>query len=744
MDLSIDIRDKDNFMCISNRTTGIIICPSPTRNSILFKTNDVNAMCITDEQCLNLNTSSQLGRINIGCSGTHISMINTSNENAIGSLLTDENGNMHFTSSGNICLNNDVVLKGTMIDATASELNYLSGVTVGVASANKAIVLDYNSSISDIDTISASTIISSNAIDTISGGTGIKSYQNGDLLVGNINSRLTKLQKSNKSDSLLITTSNGITWAYSYIPMYFTILASFNMINISTYEIGPFYARSKTSQTIYSVPKTTIDFLTTNLNRDKLTMSGLLYAPSNSTTITGINTNFTTTIAPGTIITIGSESKKVLSITNNTTLTVDSSFIVLNQWVLGTGASLINTAGTPKFGVGTFLGNGSTTARLTLICGIPFSNYITNNTKPWTIEFWVKFRIVNVAQRVLTSNSANALQLGLTSAARLTLSLGNGTSFSIANALTASLITLSNARYYHIALSYDGSKYQLWLDGTSQLSITSSIALPISTHNAMSFAANVSGFDGNIDEIRISKIARYTTNTFAVQTSQFALDANCISLNHLDNIASPTLSDDMANSNQWTNMPFFIDGNIYPNTVYYGYALTADPNSIDGVSIEPENGDFAFSSNSIAPPIPLAYSMSTRIPAYVITNASNTFIPIVSNDSRSYFGFMTPITIVSALSNVSPTFTTTDLNQYIPSNACSVELIVNHTRTTSSGSCTVIIGYNSLGYTNSLLPLSLVMTAQMSYRMNLINTRIDTALSVSSSTYTIQIVGFYI
>jgi hypothetical protein len=95
----------------------------------------------------------------------------------------------------------------------------------------------------------------------------------------------------------------------------------------------------------------------------------------------------------------------------------------------------------------------------------------------------------------------------------------NGSSYDIANGVTIGSVTTGT--WYHVAASRSGSSIRLFLNGTLANTVTSSAAL-VNNSDAWTIGATVGGnyFNGYIDDLRITKYARYTAN-FTPSTTAF-------------------------------------------------------------------------------------------------------------------------------------------------------------------------------------------------------------------------------
>ena len=91
-------------------------------------------------------------------------------------------------------------------------------------------------------------------------------------------------------------------------------------------------------------------------------------------------------------------------------------------------------------------------------------------------------------------------------------------------------IASANA-WHHVALSFDGSAYRLFLDGSLENTWASSATIVATVFGNLVIGYNPfatsEGFNGYIDEFRLSSVARYTGN-FTPPISAFTADSNTI------------------------------------------------------------------------------------------------------------------------------------------------------------------------------------------------------------------------
>ena len=132
----------------------------------------------------------------------------------------------------------------------------------------------------------------------------------------------------------------------------------------------------------------------------------------------------------------------------------------------------------------------------------------------FTIEFWTyanQFGQRSGATVYFCNGVLNQFQLALLSATQINLYL-NGSSF-----ITGSLSASAVGRWMHIALVRSGTNIRIYENGTSVASGTSSYSVPASIcyigkqlpRSPINYGHNL---DGYIDDLRVTKSARYTAN----------------------------------------------------------------------------------------------------------------------------------------------------------------------------------------------------------------------------------------
>lgn len=130
-------------------------------------------------------------------------------------------------------------------------------------------------------------------------------------------------------------------------------------------------------------------------------------------------------------------------------------------------------------------------------------------TTAWTIDFWMyhtggQYPVGGSSRSLLMTTQSSTLYWYLSS---------NGSSWNVAN-FQAGSATISTSTWYHIEVGWDGSTYRAFVDGTLDISLSSSTAL--NSQTTLEFGQN-SAFGGDWrgyqDEIRVSiGIARHTSD----------------------------------------------------------------------------------------------------------------------------------------------------------------------------------------------------------------------------------------
>jgi hypothetical protein len=131
-----------------------------------------------------------------------------------------------------------------------------------------------------------------------------------------------------------------------------------------------------------------------------------------------------------------------------------------------------------------------------------------NLTGAFSFEIWVKPNVINgFTKTIFSKKDANNMTTGFD--LRL---VNNSISFYANNSMVLSHNGINNNRWYHIAVTFDGSTYKLYFDGIEMDSENGSVP----TTNAYNFLVGamyksgskpVNYFNGSLDELRIWKIS---------------------------------------------------------------------------------------------------------------------------------------------------------------------------------------------------------------------------------------------
>jgi len=171
------------------------------------------------------------------------------------------------------------------------------------------------------------------------------------------------------------------------------------------------------------------------------------------------------------------------------------------------------------------------------------NNYldVTNNladfgfgsgSNSWTIEFWA-YKLANSSSGsdFIVYGDNNSFFVNYRPAdPQFKVNVG-GTEYSFG----ANSPSLANTTFTHIAVVNEGGTLKIYKNGTVDGTTHDVSGKTVGTPNNLYIGfTDADTFDGYIDELRISNVARYTGN-FSVQTSRFTSDANTKLLLHMDN-----------------------------------------------------------------------------------------------------------------------------------------------------------------------------------------------------------------
>ena len=113
------------------------------------------------------------------------------------------------------------------------------------------------------------------------------------------------------------------------------------------------------------------------------------------------------------------------------------------------------------------------------------------------------------------------------------------------NRITGNILSANT--WYHISVSRSGTSTKMFQDGTqvgSTYTDSNNYPATVLSIGIASWNTSFSALNGYVDEVRVSKVARYTAN-FTAPTATFANDANTVLLIHAEGAdASVTVTDD--------------------------------------------------------------------------------------------------------------------------------------------------------------------------------------------------------
>jgi hypothetical protein len=644
---------------------------------------------------------------------------------------------LHITTTGSIVTNSPLKVDGTwyindtLVTSSATQLNYCN-VTPGVATPLKAVVLDASST---LDTLKLTI-----PLDETSGGTGKNTYAVGDLLVADTTTSLKKLPISTNTGDLLRSSAlvaGNVQWSpgllVNYVSMAFPVLTA-----TKQYSIDYLYAKNKAITSDIIIPTPTIvdgNIITANTLNSVVrsaTLTGTSSADPLVASNTGTGTAFSTDFVAGDVITVFSgsviDSRIVTSTVGGAALTVNTPFTLLNAWSL-VGTATLSTLQF-KFGTKSLLISNVATAYAAVTLGKELS--FDASAAAWTVDLQVRLADIGAAYTIMNSTSAFAFAISFAYNAvgndYFSVSLGNnGTTYNIANAVTSTQTILAATTWYHVALVFTGSAYIMYINGTGFTIVTSALKISTAAFQSMRIGANgTTAYSGNIDEVRISNIARYTAN-FAAPTVAFVRDANTVMLQHFD-ATTISLSDECVANRTF---PYY-RGGAYGISYLYGLNHATTP----GYILSSRN------SSQTLVDLPTGYSNTDYAPInFHISHWGNNNFQL--SDREWVLAPM--MNIISGATNT--TQTTYNLTYAIPYNCKAVVILLTHTHV-GTISAAVRLGSNMTGSVQPYLTTAIANVLQMSVTIPLLanNLTIEANLTAVATTtnYTLQIAGYYV
>jgi hypothetical protein len=167
-------------------------------------------------------------------------------------------------------------------------------------------------------------------------------------------------------------------------------------------------------------------------------------------------------------------------------------------------------------------------------------------TGPLTVEAWVRPATNNAdGLLVVGADAFNGWSLEL-SEGRLTFWLSSNQGWFFNQNGSA----LQTGQWYHVAASYSNGSARTFVNGASS-SPTGVSTLSQGPNLSMGGYPGYTFFAGDMDEIRISNVARYSSN-FSPPTTAFMPDANTLGLWHFDEGSGQTAADISSSGNHAT------------------------------------------------------------------------------------------------------------------------------------------------------------------------------------------------
>ena len=168
------------------------------------------------------------------------------------------------------------------------------------------------------------------------------------------------------------------------------------------------------------------------------------------------------------------------------------------------------------------------------------NDFLFGTSDDFTIEFWYKKHTTNTTEQLASNRGSYTTGHWYMQFDHTTDKIQWGVFGAAAQRSTS---TFDDTNWHHVALVRDSSVFELFVDGTSQGTLSGSYQWGRSGENYK--FGWVAGGAGNIsiDEIRISDTPRYTS-AFTPSTSAFQNDANTLALVHCDGVDGSTVFTD--------------------------------------------------------------------------------------------------------------------------------------------------------------------------------------------------------
>ena len=192
-------------------------------------------------------------------------------------------------------------------------------------------------------------------------------------------------------------------------------------------------------------------------------------------------------------------------------------------------------------GYGEFGGSQYAYARQTPDNDLDFSN-------DYTFETWIRLNSGNINENViLDQQNVFGIEIGDVTASDYSVKFKSHSSGSEMNSNQTG-VKLQKGEWAHIAISHTGNLTKLFVNGKLRDENSGNNFNLVSSNNALNIGEKYHGsysslINADLDQIRISSIARYTSEFSPVKENQFIVDANTIAYFNFQNVHKVRLFD---------------------------------------------------------------------------------------------------------------------------------------------------------------------------------------------------------
>ncbi len=192
-------------------------------------------------------------------------------------------------------------------------------------------------------------------------------------------------------------------------------------------------------------------------------------------------------------------------------------------------------------GYGEFGGSQYAYARQTPDNDLDFSN-------DYTFETWIRLNSGNINENViLDQQNVFGIEIGDVTASDYSVKFKSHSSGSELNSNQTG-VKLQNGEWAYIAISHTGNLTKLFVNGKLRDENSGNNFNLVSSNNALNIGEKYHGsysslINADLDQIRISSIARYTSEFSPVKENQFIVDANTIAYFNFQNVHKVRLLD---------------------------------------------------------------------------------------------------------------------------------------------------------------------------------------------------------